>query len=180
MIELRNKQPIELVSQKSDQIVKKLLNMAEYKRAKIVMLYSGKGKEVQTEKLIKIALKEKRVVLPITNVEKRILELSEIKDYDLELKIGTFNILEPKKEFIRPIEIDSLDLIVVPGVSFDYRGNRLGYGYAYYDKLLATVRRRIPFIGLAFHFQLQHRVPHSRYDIPMHFVITEKRIIKCR
>ncbi|MFX1299174.1 MAG: 5-formyltetrahydrofolate cyclo-ligase [Promethearchaeota archaeon] len=146
----------------------------------MVLLYSGKGKEVKTEKLIRIALKEKRVVLPITNVKKRILELSEIKDYDLELKIGTFSILEPKEEFIRPVNIKSLDLIVVPGISFDYRGNRLGYGYAYYDKLLSEVQQPIPFIGLAFHFQIQKFIPHSRYDVPVDAVVTEERIINCR
>ena len=153
--------------------------MNEYKSAKTVMLFSGKPKEVQTEQLIRTALKEKHVILPITNLKKRILELSEIKNYDLELEIGTFSILEPKTEYIRPVNIDIIDLIVIPGIVFDYRGNRLGYGFAYYDKLLKQVHRPIPFIGLAFQFQIRNKVPHSRYDVPMNYIITEDKIIRC-
>lgn len=180
MLELRNNQPYEVILEKSEKIRANLMHMNEYKTAKVIMLYSGKGNEVQTETLIRAALKEKRVVLPITNKEKHILELSEIKDYDYELEISTFNVLEPKNEFIRPINIDILDLIVVPGVSFDYKGNRLGYGFAYFDKLLAMVRRPIPFIGLAFQFQMQGTIPKSQKDIPVHFIVTEERIIHCR
>lgn len=180
MLELRNNQPYRIILEKSEKIQAKLMGMNEYKAAKVIMLYSGKGNEVQTENLIRMALKEKRVVLPITNKKKHILELSEITDYDHELKISTFNILEPEKKFIRPISVDILDLIVVPGVSFDYKGNRLGYGFAYYDKLLATVRPPIPFIGLAFQFQMQDTIPNCQNDIPVHFVITEERIIHCR
>ncbi len=180
MLELRNSQLREVILEKSDKILANLKNSDEYKSAKVVMLYSGKGNEVQTEKLIRTALKEKRVVLPITNKEKHILELSEIKDYDRELKIATFNVLEPLKEFIRPVELSILDLIVVPGVAFDYKGNRLGYGFAYYDTLLARVHRPIPFIGLAFQFQMQDNIPHSPSDIPVHFIVTEEKVINCK
>jgi 5-formyltetrahydrofolate cyclo-ligase len=180
MLELRRSQPDELVIERSEKICARVLRMSEYRRARVVMLYSGKGKEVQTESLIRAALKQKRVVLPITNKDKRILELSEVKDYDEELEIGAFNILEPKREFFRPISVDILDLIVIPGVAFDYKGNRLGYGAAYYDKLLSRVQRRVPLMGLAFHFQMQNHLPHSRYDIPMRVVVTDHRIINCR
>ncbi|MHA1131451.1 MAG: 5-formyltetrahydrofolate cyclo-ligase [Candidatus Helarchaeota archaeon] len=180
LLALRNSQMDESVIEKSERICARVLHMSEYRRSRVIMLYSGKAKEVQTDTLIRAALKRKRVVLPISDVEKRVLKLSEIKDYDLELEPGAFNILEPKKEYIRPISINQLDLIIVPGIAFDYRGNRLGYGFAYYDKLLSRVHRRIPFMGLAFHFQMYNRLPHSRYDIPMNVVVTEQRIINCR
>lgn len=180
MLDLRNSQSRETILQKSEKILTNLTNMAEYKNAKVVMLYSGKGNEVQTERLIRTTLKEKRVVLPITNKEKHILELSEITDYDHELKIATFNVLEPQKEFIRPVSVDILDMIVVPGVAFDHQGNRLGYGYAYYDKLLAMVHRPIPFIGLAFQFQVAEKIPCSLRDIPIHYIVTEEKVIQCQ
>jgi 5-formyltetrahydrofolate cyclo-ligase len=180
MLELRNSQDRKANLEKSDRILANLINMDEYKRAKVIMLYSGKENEVQTEKLIRTALKEKRVVLPITNKEKHILELSEIKDYDRELKIATFNVLEPQREFIRPVKVNILDLIVVPGVAFDYKGNRLGYGFAYYDRLLAMVRRKIPYIGLTFQFQVQDKIPCSPKDIPVDFIVTEEKVIHCQ
>ncbi len=179
MLELRNKQSQELIIQKSERILANLMNLEEYNSSKVILVYSGKATEVQTEKLIRHALKDKRVILPITNVEKRILEISEIKNYDLELECAVFNILEPKREYYRPINIDIIDLVVVPGVCFDYRGNRLGYGYGYYDKLLTIVNRPIPFVGLAFEFQLVENIPNSYHDVPVHIVVTEKRVIKC-
>jgi len=179
MLELRNKQTQAKIIQKSEKILANLIPLEEYKNAKVIMLYSGKETEVQTENLIRTALKDKRVILPITNVKKRILEISEIKNYDLELKPAVFNILEPKKEYYRRVDIDIIDLIVVPGVCFDYRGNRLGYGFGYYDKMLTIVNRSIPFIGLAFEFQLVEALPNSHYDIPVHIIVTEEKVIKC-
>ncbi|HUX98554.1 MAG TPA: 5-formyltetrahydrofolate cyclo-ligase [Candidatus Deferrimicrobium sp.] len=179
MLELRNKQPHDLMLQKSHQIIKQLMDLKEYKIAKVVMLYSGKESEVRTDQLIRTALEEKRVTLPITNKEKRILEISEIKDYDLELETATFNILEPKKEYYRRVDIDIIDLIVVPGICFDCRGHRLGYGFGYYDKLLTIVNRPIPFIGLAFQFQIHDVLPNSDTDIPVHLIVTEEQIIHC-
>ncbi len=179
ILKLRDKQPADLIKQKSGEILKNLISTDFYKKAKVVLLYCGKEKEVQTKALIKIALQEKRVILPITNVKKRILEISEIKNFENELYIGAFKILEPKKEYLRPIPLNEIDLIVVPGVAFDYKGNRLGYGYAYYDKLLKQVEMQVPLIGLAFEFQLQDSIPHSQYDIPIDYIITEKQIIKC-
>ncbi|MHA1267137.1 MAG: 5-formyltetrahydrofolate cyclo-ligase [Candidatus Helarchaeota archaeon] len=179
ILELRNRQPHHQITQKSDQIQMRLLHLKEYQIAKTVMLYSGKETEVQTEKLIRHSLKQKRVILPITNSKERTLELSEIKDYDNELIKAAFNILEPKKEYYRPVDLNQIDLIVVPGVVFDYQGNRLGYGFGYYDRLLTLVRRPIPFIGLAFEFQVVHSLPNSHNDVPVHLIVTEKKIIHC-
>lgn len=179
ILELRNNQPSEIARKKSDLIIEKVLQLEEYLTANIILLYSGKETEVQTESLIRAALREKRVVLPITNAKKGILELSEITDYDRELEKATFSILEPKKEYYRRIDIDIVDLIVVPGVVFDYRGHRLGYGFGYYDKLLTVVSRPIPFIGLAFEFQVKASLPNSDHDIPVHKIVTENRIIPC-
>jgi 5-formyltetrahydrofolate cyclo-ligase len=180
VLEQRKNQPPDSIHLKSTQITSRLLETLEYKAADVVMLYSGKETEVQTEDLIRTALKDKRVILPITNAQKRILEISEIRNYDLELHKAAFNILEPKKEFYRRVNIDLVDLIVVPGVVFDFQGNRLGYGFGYYDKLLTIVNRPIPFIGLAFEFQLKGALPNSHHDVPVHMVITEDRVIRCR
>lgn len=179
MLELRSKQSQKSIIQKSEKILANLMALEVYISSKVILVYSGKATEVQTEKLIKHALNDKRVILPITNTKKRILEISEIKDFDLELTPAVFNILEPKKEFYRRTDIDIVDLIVVPGVCFDYKGNRLGYGYGYYDKLLTIVNRPIPFIGLAFEFQLVKNLPNSHHDVPVHIIITEDRVIDC-
>lgn len=176
ILEFRNKQSQDLVQEKSEKIISKLLNMDEYKTARVAMLFSGKEKEVQTEKLIRSALKNRRVILPITNTKLRILEISELKDYDLELEKAAFKILEPKREFYRPININLIDVFIVPGVAFDLYGNRLGYGFGYYDKLLKNTNRLVTIIGLAFQFQVRDEIPTSQHDIPVHFIVTEEKV----
>jgi 5-formyltetrahydrofolate cyclo-ligase len=73
-----------------------------------------------------------------------------------------------------------MDLFVVPGVAFDDQGNRLGQGAGYYDRLLTGISERIPIVGLAFELQIVERVPTNDHDIRVDWIITEKRLIKCR
>ena len=81
--------------------------------------------------------------------------------------VGDFNILEPQNE---PYTGD-FDLIIVPGVAFDRKGNRIGRGRGYYDRFLCQhldVKR----IGICFDFQLVDEVPTEPLDIKMDEVIT--------
>ena len=66
---------------------------------------------------------------------------------------------------------EKIDLIVVPGVAFDKKNNRLGRGKAYYDKLLKTANTFK--VGICFDFQLIDSVPVDKYDIKMDLVISD-------
>ena len=68
-----------------------------------------------------------------------------------------------------------LDLIIVPAVAFDRRGNRLGRGKGFYDRLLQ--KAKCPKIGIAYHFQLLDEIPAEPHDIPMDKIITEQGIL---
>jgi 5-formyltetrahydrofolate cyclo-ligase len=61
---------------------------------------------------------------------------------------------EPSLPDNRLREIKDVALVIVPGVGFDRRGNRLGYGYGCYDILLSDVKKKIPFLALAYEEQL--------------------------
>ena len=126
--------------------------------------------------MIKEALNEKKVVVPISNKKDCSLTLSELKDWD-DLEASSYGILEPKKEKIKEISIDEIDLIIVPGVAFDKFGNRLGHGKGYYDRLLKNANTTI--IGLAFEFQTIEKIPTDEHDKPVDIIITEDRIMKC-
>ena len=75
--------------------------------------------------------------------------------------------------------LDSIDLIIVPAIGFDLKGNRLGHGLGYYDRLLKK-SKNATHIGLAFEFQIMNQIKVEEYDIPVNIIITEKRIIYCR
>ncbi|MBS1125104.1 MAG: 5-formyltetrahydrofolate cyclo-ligase, partial [Nitrospirae bacterium] len=77
------------------------------------------------------------------------LELFEIKSFDNDVLPGAWGIPEPEGGM--RVELKDIGLIVVPGAAFDEKGNRIGYGAGFYDKLL--------------------------HDIPMQMIVTEKRVI---
>ena len=134
--EARNGLPAREILEKSKKIAKELFRLPEYKAAKSILYYVSFGSEVNTHEMIKTSLKKgKRVFVPITDLKKNCLHISEVLNPDLELAASTFGILEPKKECLRPAEKNMLDLIVAPGIAFDRDFNRIGYGGGFYDSL---------------------------------------------
>ena len=122
--------------------------------------------------MIRRALAEgKRVVLP--RVKGKELELLEIENFDRDAAPGAWGILEP--EGGKPAQLKDIGLIIMPGAAFDDRGNRIGYGAGFYDKLLPLYTGRT--VALAFELQIVSTVPAASHDIPVHKIVTEKRVI---
>lgn len=170
---------IEEVITKSSAISSLLFSTEQYKNSKYIMCYVDFKNEVRTEEIIKTAIDEgKNIIIPISVVETRQLILSQLLDYDKELESSTYGILEPKKEFIREVNPELIDLVLMPGVAFDRRGYRIGYGGGYYDRFLTRIDDSVPKIALAFDLQMVPYVRKGRYDIPVDYIITEKEIIK--
>lgn len=166
------------ITQKSLEIKKRLFNLLEFKEARWISFYLSFRNEVKTYEMIKEALRlDKRIVVPVVE-EKRSLSLSELKDFEHELEIGKFGILEPKVEYKRKVNLEKVELIIVPGVVFDTKGNRIGYGGGYYDNLLPKIKNGL-FIGLAYECQIVPHIPTKDSDIPVHKIITENRILTC-
>lgn len=181
ILEKRKNMSQEELEKKSSSIAKALFSTDFYRNSKHVMIYVDFRNEVRTEEIIKTALKEgKSVVIPISVMESKQLILSKLFDYDKELETGTYGILEPKSEFIREVVPELIDLILVPGVAFDKRGYRIGYGGGYYDRFLSNIQKSVPKIALAFDLQIVPHVKEGKYDIPMDYVITEEKIIKAK
>lgn len=150
---------------KSKVIETKLLNLEIYKKTRVVAIYNSMKDEVSTNYLIKESLKSKIVLLPkIINNKMIFIKI----DRDTKYQKSPFKILEPiGREYI-----DKIDLIIVPGVSFDRYLNRLGYGKGYYDKYLANSNSYK--IGICFDEQITNDLPVEETDIKMNLVITEK------
>lgn len=166
------------VEAKSKEIALKLMALEEYGKAKAVMFYAAKGSEVQTRELIEAALKEgRKVLLPITNTAAKEIEISEIKDYDRDLKKGAYGIMEPKKR--TDVNEMLIDAVIVPGLAFDKYGHRLGYGLGYYDKLLGRLANADR-IGLAYGFQVVEKLPRESHDERMGIIVTESGVIRCK
>lgn len=167
------------VTEKSNRIINKILTWSEYLKADTIMTYLDFRNEVQTERLVLHSMEVgKQVVVTATETKERRLIPSLIQRYPEGLHIGRWGIREPQPQFMRPIALAEIDLVLVPGVAFDLQGNRLGYGGGYYDRFLARLWPEVVFAALAFELQVQTQVYAAPHDIPIHYLITEERLIK--
>jgi len=166
------------IKNKSRQLLLNLAETVEYRNSQNIMFYVATRSEVQTEEMIKMSIKMgKNVFVPIILPECLNLAPSKIFDFDSELEKGKKGILEPKKEYYRLFPPEDIDLIIIPGVAFDLNGNRIGRGFGYYDNFLRKVHPSAKIIALAFEMQVVKKIPNDKNDIPVHKIITEKRII---
>ncbi|HET7405166.1 MAG TPA: 5-formyltetrahydrofolate cyclo-ligase, partial [Candidatus Bathyarchaeia archaeon] len=174
ILRLRNRQSTSEIEQKSTDIVDQVLLLHEYVRARGIACYVSKDSEVNTRTLLRNALdRDKRVLVPVVKAGDIDLFFSEIKELGKELAPGTFGILEPKPEFVRPVDLDAVDLIFVPGIVWDRDGYRLGWGRGYFDRVLTKLPPHVRSAGLAFNMQLVSRVPRDQFDVPVDMVLTE-------
>lgn len=165
--------------EKSKKIQHNLFNLKEYKKSNFIFTFIGTQEEVDTHNIIKHSIDNgKRVGVPITLPKERKLLVSEIYDFHKELEMGFYNILTPKKEFIREVSPSIIDLVIVPGLVFSKEGYRVGYGGGYYDRFLRYLD--VLKVGVCFHMQLQDEVPVGKYDIPVDIVVTDEEIVYCK
>ena len=158
---------------KSDMIKRRLFKEKCFKNAKAVMFYVSKSYEVDTSLMIEEAFKKgKRVIVPVTKPKEKKLIPSEIKYPNKDLVEGLFGIREPKKECLKAVDIKDIDMVIVPGIAFDDKGNRIGHGQGYFDGFLRYLPKKTPAIGLAFKLQLVRRIKALPWDIPVTKIIT--------
>lgn len=98
------------------------------------------------------------------------MQFREMRSYD-ELENVYMDLFEPRMDATQLITSDQIDLIIVPGLVFDRRGYRIGYGGGYYDRYLQTYQGLK--ISLAYSFQTTDTLPHEEFDIPVDHIITE-------
>ncbi len=154
---------------------KPLINLINKKKRKKIALYYPSNYEFDTNKLFELLKFRKNLstLLPIIS-SKNSMKFIKWKLSE-PLKVNKYGFLEPAiiKKNSNP------DLILVPVVAYDKFYNRLGYGKGYYDRFLGKYlkkRRNILTIGLAFSFQKYKKIPSSKHDVKLDYVLTEKGI----
>ena len=144
------------------------------------MCYVSCRTEVDTHRFIKWRLGNSgQISVPRVDLVYKAIVASEIEDFAHDLHVGHFKILEPIHERVRLVAPEEIDLYIVPGVAFDRRGFRLGYGKGYYDAYLKKVAHDPIKIGLAYHPQLIDSIPESPWDIPVDMIVTNEDVIVC-
>ena len=158
----------------SARIVATILDLPAYENAGVVLAYASFGTELQTDELLRRVLDDgKGLLLP--RVERGDLCLYEVRDLAGDLELGTWGIREPKPDRCPPADPDSVGFALIPGVAFDKRARRLGYGGGFYDRLLAGgLPEGTPLVSGAFGVQIVDEVPTDPHDAPVDLVVTER------
>jgi 5-formyltetrahydrofolate cyclo-ligase len=170
MLEKRNSQPLDDNARRSALVQEHIVKSKEFQSAQIIGAYFATGSEVKTDLLIEEAKRLGKVVaLPRT--EGDLINFYEMSSTG-ELVAGRFGIMEPSPT--HPAR--TIDLLIVPGIAFDKKGYRLGYGKGYYDRYLSEKKPQFA-IGLAYNFQLLESLPHDAHDAKMDAIATEDGIL---
>ncbi len=121
-----------------------------------------------------------KIYYPRFNDAQQQYELAAVSASDRGLVPGKFGINEP--ECAAPLidaKIRKNEAVwLVPGIGFDPHGNRLGRGHGYYDRLMADTAGVK--IGVVFEWQIVKKIPTGTGDIPVDYIVTDRRIHACR
>jgi 5-formyltetrahydrofolate cyclo-ligase len=161
-----------LVEEKSKQILD-IIKTIDLNKYSTILIFMDFRNEVQTRPIIEFLIsKKKKILLPKIDNPSHTMTLHALSNLK-DLKRSSFGILEPTS--LVKISEEAIDLIFAPGLAFDLKGMRLGYGGGFYDQLLLKIKPSTPVIALAFDFQIVDQVPHDHKDIPINGIITEKK-----
>jgi 5-formyltetrahydrofolate cyclo-ligase len=149
------------IQKKSEEIIEKIRDLKEYKKAQNIMLFYPTEFEIN---LLSLLSDKKNFYFPKVDGE-NMLVCPYSKD--IELKKSKFNILEPCSN---PISTNILDLIIVPALMIDKNNYRLGYGGGFYDRFLKK-NPKIKTICPVFSELYVDNLPHENFDIPIDIIV---------
>lgn len=142
---------------------------AAFMMADKILMYHSLPDELSTIEFIEKWQDRKHFFLPRVNGVNL-----DVLPYDKSrLQYGAFHIEEPSGNDIE--DIGNIELIVVPAIAYDRKGNRVGRGKGYYDRLLSKTKATK--IGIGYDFQLVDEIDVDQHDIKMDFIITQSTTI---
>jgi 5-formyltetrahydrofolate cyclo-ligase len=178
LMELRRQVPQEYSDAAAQSVWKTLQALPAYLAAKNVSAMASFKGEIEAFPILDGTLKAgKRLFRPRVSEDRSGITFHEVTDLK-DLVPGTFGILEPPPG--KPLPPEKLDLVLMPGLAFSPRGQRLGFGAGYYDQVIPRLREGALAVGLCFSFQVLDPVPCAPHDVPVHALLTEKGFTTCK
>lgn len=157
-------------------IFKSIIGSGFYIKSSVIFTFVSFRSEVNTHRLINHALEEgKTVCVPKIKSKQKGIEVFKI-DSLLELEPGYFGVPEPSDK-CPGVDINDIDLILMPGLAFDREGRRLGYGGGFYDRFLTQMDRTVSKIAPAYNFQVLGKVPADPWDARIDGIVTNEEVI---
>ncbi|MGF9963173.1 5-formyltetrahydrofolate cyclo-ligase [Bacillus rhizoplanae] len=159
----------------SAKIVDSLYKQREWIEAKTIGITLSMEREVNTYAIIEKAWEEgKAIVVPKCNRETRTMTFRQITNFE-QLETVYMNLREPDPSITEEVSVEEIGLLLVPGVAFTRKGERVGYGGGYYDRYLVNYKEKT--LSLVFDFQIVSHIPVEPFDKTVQKIITEKETI---
>ena len=182
-LETRNALEAEWRQETSRIIVEKLLASEWYQQSEILLSYCSIRSEVETRVLHeRIREDGKQLYLPRTNAAEKTMCFYRAEDLK-KLRKGDFGVPEPRgNEAVEQVMESAAFsrekiLMVMPGVAFDEKGYRLGYGGGFYDRYLQRYGTMLTSVMIAFAEQETWIIPAETCDVKPEHIITQKTMI---
>ncbi|HAA08579.1 MAG: 5-formyltetrahydrofolate cyclo-ligase [Syntrophomonadaceae bacterium] len=169
MKERRQKMTSTEVEQLSGQVRQRLEELNPIQNARSIMAYASINNEIDLVPLMVKWHEEGRTILLPRVEDNGRMEAVKWTGWD-QIKSGPFGIREPLGE---PFDPALIDVVLTPGLVFDYKGYRLGYGKGYYDRFLPRLSNSAFICGIGYEFQVIENVYPHEGDIPMHWIVTD-------
>jgi 5-formyltetrahydrofolate cyclo-ligase len=158
------------LSAKSEEVFSVLEITGVFQQAKYILIYNSLSDEVSTAAFLSKWAKEKEFYLPVVSNNDLVVRKYEANGNYTTSALG---VKEPVGENI--INCNKIDLVIVPGIAFDRKMNRLGRGKGYYDRFLSTLKATK--IGVCFDFQLLDNIPTDAHDVKMDMIVSENEMV---
>lgn len=156
------------VKRKSKIIQQKIIGLPQVINSNRILLYLSVNNEVETVNLIRyLQSLGKNIFLPAYSNNKYIIR--KFVSF-AGLEAGPYGILQPVNN--STMDAENLDLAILPGVAFDKKGVRLGYGKGVFDHLLKNFKGIK--IGLAYAFQIVDKLSKEKHDLVVDLLVTDK------
>lgn len=179
-IRRRDNIPPAIRSKLSQRIINRVINWIEGEGINVVQLYLSMRSEVETDGLLDYLIaREITALAPVTDTQRRTLTPHRISNPKTDLVFHPYGMCQPNRKACPLFPPNQIDLIIVPGVAFDRRGHRLGYGGGYYDQFLPRCPQSV-WMGLAYEAQLVSDTFPQPCDVPLHFIVTENDLLICQ
>lgn len=159
-------------------ILERLMQFNEITNAENICTYVSKSGEADTFSIIEMLISMgKAVYVPKSDIKSNIMTFYRIKSLS-ELSLGTFSVMEPVSTDNKYVDSSESDVCIVPALSFDKQGFRLGYGKGYYDRFLKDFQGIK--IGICFEEFILDKLPKFETDIAVDMIISESKKILCK
>lgn len=154
-----------------------LLATKMWENAQTVGITISQPDEWNTRNIIEAAWKQDKIVCaPKCDPDNKEMLFYQLNSYD-QLETVYYNLQEPNPKLTNKIYKEKIELLIVPGLAFDRKGYRVGFGGGYYDRFLVNYPNVT--VSLLSKKQLVDQVPKDQYDLPVQHLITNNGKVNC-